>query len=269
MRSRPHGLVHGDPRWSRGMTFNTTPDPRAPQPFAGQVLLTQTELDGLVEELALQRTAHRVDLAERMRDARGFGVSGDNDDQLAVLDDAVIDRVRIAQLERLIAAATVVDGTAASHGVAGLGSVVCIEDQTGRQAEYEIVGRRSEGSDRPAGHSGFAHGRGAARRTRRRPGAGVAAERSRARVHRGFSGGLTMIRLGVLDDHPAVLAGFRRLLEPARDIEVLAAAADEVVLARELRGRRIDVLVLDYDPGRGDALALCRRVKARPGGPES
>ena len=76
-----------------------------------------------------------------------------------------------------------------------------------------------------------------------------------------------MIRLGVLDDHPAVLAGFRRLLEPARDIEVLAAARDEVALARELRGRHIDVLVLDYDPGRGDALALCRRVKARPGGP--
>ncbi len=149
MRSRPHGLAHGDPRWSRGMTFNTTPDPSAPHPFAGQVLLTQTELDELVEELALQRTAHRVDLAERMRNARGFGVSGDNDDQLAVLDDAVIDRVRIAQLERLIAAATVVDGTAASHGVAGLGSVVSIEDQAGRRAEYEIVGRRSEGSDRP------------------------------------------------------------------------------------------------------------------------
>jgi DNA-binding NarL/FixJ family response regulator len=76
-----------------------------------------------------------------------------------------------------------------------------------------------------------------------------------------------MVRLGVLDDHPAVLTGFRRLLEPARDIEVLAAAGDETVLARELRGRHIDVLVLDYDPGRGDALAVCRRVKARSGGP--
>lgn len=76
-----------------------------------------------------------------------------------------------------------------------------------------------------------------------------------------------MIRLGVLDDHPAVLAGLRRLLEHARDIEVLASAEDEVALARELRGRRIDVLVVDYDPHRGDALALCRRVKARQEGP--
>jgi DNA-binding NarL/FixJ family response regulator len=45
---------------------------------------------------------------------------------------------------------------------------------------------------------------------------------------------------------------------------VLAAADDEVTLARELAGRRPDVLIVDYDPSRGDALALCRRVKARP-----
>jgi len=74
-----------------------------------------------------------------------------------------------------------------------------------------------------------------------------------------------MIRLALLDDHPAVLAGLQRLLAPARDMEVLAAAADEVALARDLRGRLPDVLIVDYDPGRGDALALCRRVKARPG----
>ena len=76
-----------------------------------------------------------------------------------------------------------------------------------------------------------------------------------------------MIRIALLDDHPAVLAGLQRLLQPARDMEVLAAAADEVALARALRGRRPDVLIVDYDPGRGDALALCRRIKARPGTP--
>ena len=76
-----------------------------------------------------------------------------------------------------------------------------------------------------------------------------------------------MIRLALLDDHPAVLVGLQRLLAPAHDMEVLAAAADEVALARELGGRRPDVLIVDYDPGRGDALALCRRVKARPDTP--
>ena len=76
-----------------------------------------------------------------------------------------------------------------------------------------------------------------------------------------------MIRLALLDDHPAVLSGLQRLFAPARDMEVLAAAADEVALARELRGRRPDILIVDYDPARGDALSLCRRVKARPDTP--
>ena len=79
-----------------------------------------------------------------------------------------------------------------------------------------------------------------------------------------------MIRLALLDDHPAVLAGLQRLIGPARDMEVLAAAADEVALARELRGRRPDILIVDYDPARGGrSLAVPPhqvppRIPARP-----
>jgi DNA-binding NarL/FixJ family response regulator len=76
-----------------------------------------------------------------------------------------------------------------------------------------------------------------------------------------------MIRVALLDDHPPVLTGLQRLLEPARDMQVLAAADDHVALARELRGRRADVLIVDYDPARGDTLALCRRIKCRPAAP--
>jgi DNA-binding NarL/FixJ family response regulator len=76
-----------------------------------------------------------------------------------------------------------------------------------------------------------------------------------------------MIRLALLDDHPVVLRGLRRLLEPASDLEVIAAESDPVALARALDGRRADILITDYDPARGDALALCRRVKARDGAP--
>jgi two-component system capsular synthesis response regulator RcsB len=73
-----------------------------------------------------------------------------------------------------------------------------------------------------------------------------------------------MIRLALLDDHPAVLSGLRRFLGPVREVEVLAAAEDEIALTRELRGRHPDVLVIDYDASRGDALSLCRRIKSRP-----
>jgi DNA-binding NarL/FixJ family response regulator len=72
-----------------------------------------------------------------------------------------------------------------------------------------------------------------------------------------------VIRVALLDDHPVVLTSLQRLLEPARDVVVLAAAADEVALARALAGRRADVVIMDYDPARGDTLALCRRMKRR------
>ena len=76
-----------------------------------------------------------------------------------------------------------------------------------------------------------------------------------------------MIRLALLDDHPALLSGLHRCLDPLPDVEVLAAARDEIDLARDLRGRHPDVLVIDYDPSRGDALSLCRRIKCRPATP--
>src|SRR4051794_9489466 len=76
-----------------------------------------------------------------------------------------------------------------------------------------------------------------------------------------------MIRLALLDDHAAVRTGLERLIAAAQDMEVLAAAGDEVALARELLGRRPDVLIVDYDPARSDALSLCRRIKSRPATP--
>jgi DNA-binding NarL/FixJ family response regulator len=70
-----------------------------------------------------------------------------------------------------------------------------------------------------------------------------------------------LIRIALLDDHPAVIAGLRRLVEPEADLTVVAAAATAPELARALDGVRADVLVLDHDPARGDGLAHCWRVK--------
>jgi DNA-binding NarL/FixJ family response regulator len=72
-----------------------------------------------------------------------------------------------------------------------------------------------------------------------------------------------MLRIALLDDHPAVLAGLCRLIEPQRDMAVIAAAPSAAELARRLGGVRADVLVLDYDLARGDGLAHCQRIKRR------
>jgi len=73
-----------------------------------------------------------------------------------------------------------------------------------------------------------------------------------------------MLRVAILDDHPAVLAGLRRLIEAEHDMAVVAAAAKPAELAKQIDGIRVDVLVLDYDLADADGLAYCQRVKSRP-----
>jgi two-component system, NarL family, response regulator DevR len=76
-----------------------------------------------------------------------------------------------------------------------------------------------------------------------------------------------MLRIALLDDHPAVLTGLRRLMDSEADLTVAAVAASAPELARKLDGLRPDVLVLDHDLGRDDGLSHCRRIKSRPHAP--
>jgi DNA-binding NarL/FixJ family response regulator len=73
-----------------------------------------------------------------------------------------------------------------------------------------------------------------------------------------------MLHVALLDDHPAVLAGLRRLIDSEPDLTVAAVASTAHELAYELDGMRPDVLVLDYDLARDDGLSHCRRIKSRP-----
>ena len=76
-----------------------------------------------------------------------------------------------------------------------------------------------------------------------------------------------MLRIALLDDHPAVLAGLRRLIDAEPDLSVAAVAANAPELAQALNGLRPDVLILDYDIARDDGLTHCRRIKSRPNPP--
>jgi transcription elongation factor GreA len=113
----------------------------------GGVLLSKADYEQVTQELESLRSAQYADLAERLRDAREFGSAGDGDDRMAVFEDTAIDRLRLAQLERFVASATVVDDAVAGPGAAGLGSRVRVRDDAGRIAEYELVGRRTAADD--------------------------------------------------------------------------------------------------------------------------
>jgi two-component system, NarL family, response regulator DevR len=72
-----------------------------------------------------------------------------------------------------------------------------------------------------------------------------------------------MLRIALLDDHPAVLAGLQRLLDRTADLEAVCVTDNAPQLLRELENGRPDVVVLDYDLARGDGLTLCQTLKAR------
>lgn len=75
------------------------------------------------------------------------------------------------------------------------------------------------------------------------------------------------MRIALLDDHAAIVAGLRRLIAPEPGIEVVASASDAAGLARRLDGRRADVIVLDHQLAHDDGLATCARIKRRPDAP--
>jgi DNA-binding NarL/FixJ family response regulator len=70
-----------------------------------------------------------------------------------------------------------------------------------------------------------------------------------------------MIRVAVLDDHPAVRFGLQAILAPEADLLLVGSAANDEQVWPLLRDTRPDVIVLDeHHPGR-DGLALCLEIK--------
>jgi transcription elongation factor GreA len=138
-----YGLPRRDPEL---MAENAFLQPDTNGPAAIQV--TETEYAALLSELETLRASHRAELAERLRHARDFGPAAENDDLHAVLEDAAIDRARIARLEEVLRLASVVEQSDAVDGAAGLGSSVLVEDELGATARYALIGRRRSHSAR-------------------------------------------------------------------------------------------------------------------------
>ena len=110
------------------------------------VVMSSAEYAALTRELESLRASHRSELARRLHDVQAYGTTSDDDDRLAVLEEAAIDRARIAQLEDLVRCATVLDDHAVFDGAAGLGSTVEVADEAGRTVKYRLIGRRTSGS---------------------------------------------------------------------------------------------------------------------------
>jgi DNA-binding NarL/FixJ family response regulator len=68
-------------------------------------------------------------------------------------------------------------------------------------------------------------------------------------------------RLLVVDDHPAVRAGLRELLEGESDFELVATVESAEAAMRVAERDAIDVAIVDYQLGSRNGLWLCRKLK--------
>lgn len=73
-----------------------------------------------------------------------------------------------------------------------------------------------------------------------------------------------MIRIAIVDDHPAMRAGLATVLEAAPDLVAVGSAGTAEDVRPLINTTAPDVVLLDYHlPGR-DGLQLCRQIKSQP-----
>ena len=78
-----------------------------------------------------------------------------------------------------------------------------------------------------------------------------------------------MIRVAVIDRHPAMRAGLEAILEGARGVQVVAGAGgDHGEVAHALYRTAPDVVMVEDAPGRADGVELAREIKSFGPGPK-
>ena len=102
--------------------------------------MTEVSLDELRAELEQMRRRTRVEIAQRLRDARAYGDGSNNDEHNAVREEQMVLEARIASLEDTLARAIVLDAEDAAPGVAVIGSTLLIEDlATGALSQHRLA----------------------------------------------------------------------------------------------------------------------------------
>ena len=106
-----------------------------------EVAMTREGYERLRKELAMRTMISRVEIGDRLRDAREHGGEvADNLELIDALEDKDFLERRIATLEASLASARVVDDPP-RDGTIGIGTRVQLHDiDSGRATEYDVVG---------------------------------------------------------------------------------------------------------------------------------
>src|SRR5436309_10888051 len=104
------------------------------------VTLTPEGLANLKAELDELTTRRRREVAQRIKEAREFGDISENAEYDDAKNEQAMLEARIAALEDKLRSATVIDASSITNEVVAVGSVVHVNDESGKSVKYTIVG---------------------------------------------------------------------------------------------------------------------------------
>ena len=107
--------------------------------MAKEYVVTSSGLVALQNELEELKTVRRKEVAEKIKEARGFGDLSENSEYDEAKNEQGIIEARIAELEGIMKIVKVVDDNAMPGDVVGIGSHVCVVDEDGDEDAYVIV----------------------------------------------------------------------------------------------------------------------------------
>lgn len=105
-----------------------------------EVVMTYAGLRAVEEELENLKTVKRKEVAEKIKVARGYGDLSENSEYDEAKNEQGFVESRIAELEKMLKHARVIDENELSNDVVSVGSHVVIRDEDGEAEEYDIVG---------------------------------------------------------------------------------------------------------------------------------
>lgn len=105
-----------------------------------EVVMTYAGLRALESELELLKTVKRKEVAEKIKVARGYGDLSENSEYDEAKNEQGLVESRIAELEKRLKHARVLDESELTNDSISVGSHVVIRDEDGDEESYTITG---------------------------------------------------------------------------------------------------------------------------------
>ncbi len=105
-----------------------------------EVVMTYAGLRAIEDELENLKTVKRKEVAEKIKVARGYGDLSENSEYDEAKNEQGMVEARIAELEKVLKHARVIDESELSNDRISVGSHVKIKDEDGDEDEYDITG---------------------------------------------------------------------------------------------------------------------------------